>query len=173
MTPTNDKISLVPVEPEHLELLYKWENHPDVWRVSNTRVPLSKFALAKYIENSHRDIWESREQRLVIELNENKKAVGTIELFDFDPYHSRAGIGVMVFDAEDRRKGYASSAILLLMQYAKNELGIQQLYANIAQSNNASISMFEKLGFEQCGLKEKWLKTPAGWEGEYMYQAFL
>ncbi len=173
MTLSNDRIRLSAIEPEHLDLLYKWENDTEVWRVSNVRVPLSKHALAKYIQNSHRDIWESREQRLVIETLQNKRAVGTVELFDFEPYHSRAGVGVIIFERDDRLNGYAKQALSLVMNYAKNELGIQQLYANIAQSNQASIALFGKLGFELCATKKMWLKTPKGWESELTFQVFL
>lgn len=168
----NENITLRALEPDDLELLYAWENNPEVWRVSNTRTPLSKFALANYIKSSDRDIWESRELRLMIE-DAAHQPLGTIELFDFDPYHSRAGVGIMIHDASERRKGYASQALELLFDYALNELGLVQVYANIAATNTASIRLFEKLGFEVCGLKKRWLRIPGGWDDELFYQKFL
>lgn len=173
MSINNKKVKFVPIEPENLDWLYAHENSPQVWKVSNVRVPLSKYALAKYIENSHRDIWESKEQRLIIADYSSNKPLGTVELFDFDPYHGRAGVGIIIFDTNDRKKGYAQNALSLLMDYAKNELGIRQLYANIAQSNEPSILLFEKLGFKKTGHKQQWLKIPAAYEDELFYQVFL
>lgn len=169
---TNGNITLRALEPTDVDLLYHWENDSSVWRVSNTRTPLSKFALSAYIQSSHKDIWEIKEMRLVIESTE-KVALGTIELFDFDPYHSRAGVGVLIFNDSDRRKNLASEAMMLLFDYALNELGIAQLYANVAESNEASLQLFRKLGFELTGVKKRWLRIPGGWENEHLLQKFL
>jgi diamine N-acetyltransferase len=172
MALTNGNITLRALEPNDLELIYAWENNREVWRVSNTRTPLSKFALANYIKSNDRDIWESRELRLMIE-DAAHRPVGTIELFDYDPYHARAGVGLMVNEPSDRRKGFASQALELLFDYALNELGMVQLYANIAASNTPSLQLFEKLGFELAGRKKHWLKIPGGWDDECLYQKFL
>lgn len=168
----NHLITLRALEPDDVEMLYLWENDASVWRVSNTHTPLSKFMLANYIKSSDKDIWESREIRLIIQ-NIEGKPVGTVELFDFEPYHNRVGIGIMIYDQSERRKGIAQSALQLIIQYALTELGIFQMYANIAESNNASLELFLKLGFELVGIKKKWLRIPGGWENEHLFQKFL
>lgn len=172
MTLSNENINLRALEPDDVELLYHWENDTAVWRVSNTHAPLSKFMLANYIKSTNSDIWESKQLRLVIETVEGKP-VGTVELFDFDPYHSRAGVGIMVYETSERGKGIATQTLELLIAYALNELGLTQLYANIAQSNQASIQLFTKLGFEITGTKKQWLRTPSGHEDELILQKFL
>lgn len=53
-------IKLRAPEPSDLELLYTWENNMEIWKVSNTHTPYSKYVLKKYIESSHLDIWESK-----------------------------------------------------------------------------------------------------------------
>jgi diamine N-acetyltransferase len=169
---SNNKITLRALEPDDVDQLYSWENDSAVWKVSNTKTPVSKFILASYIKSADLDIWESKELRLVIETIDGK-AIGTVELFDFDPYHQRAGLGVMVFDEDNRQKGYASEAIELISDYALNEIGIYQLYANVAESNLASVGLFTKLGFEITGTKKNWIKIPNGWENEYLFQKIL
>lgn len=169
MNLTNGKITLRALEPEDVDLLYNWENDPKVWKVSNTCTPLSKYILASYIKTADRDIWESHELRLVIETIEGK-AVGTIELFDFEPYHSRSGLGILIADQEERRKGYASEACNLIEEYAKEQLGIYQLYVNIQESNIPSIRFFERQNYEQTGCKKHWIKTSMGWEDELILQ---
>ena len=172
MSLTSQDITLRALEPDDLELLYEWENDRSVWKVSNTYVPFSKFALANYIKSSDRDIWESKTLRLIIE-DGQKQAVGTVELFDFEPFHSRAGLGVMIYDKDKRQKGIASEAIKLMCDYSLNELGLSQLYVNIAESNEASLNLFRKLGFEQAGEKKRWLRVGSGWENELLFQKFL
>ena len=98
------------------------------------------------------------------------KNLGTMELFDFDPYHSRAGVGIVIFESSDRRTGIATEAFEILFDYVQNELGIAQLYANVAESNEPSLKLFGKLGFELAGVKKKWLRTIKGWENEHLLQ---
>jgi diamine N-acetyltransferase len=166
------KISLRPLETEDIELLYQWENNMEIWNVSNTRTPFSKYILAEYIKESIKDIYQTKQLRLIIQ-NENLEPVGAVDLFDFDPYHMRAGIGILIHDTKNRNHGYATDALNVIFSYALEVLGLKQLYANISAKNEVSIHLFEKAGFEKTGTKKNWLKTITGWEDEIMLQKFL
>ena len=161
-----------PLEPEDLEFLYKWENDPDIWKVSNTFTPFSRFILKQYIQESHRDIFEARQLRLIIQDLEGKPA-GAIDLFDFEPFHQRAGLGILIHSPEDRQKGLATDSLQLMLNYAKEVLGLHQLYANIPVNNPASIALFEKAGFQCTGTKKDWIKTTNGWLDEMTCQRIL
>ncbi|MBA7522215.1 hypothetical protein ES705_14333 [subsurface metagenome] len=91
------KINLRALEAEDIGLLYEWENDKRIWQVSNTITPFSKFILQKYLDNSHMDIYQAKQLRLMIDLAEgdSKRTVGAIDLFDFDPFHLRAGVGIL------------------------------------------------------------------------------
>ena len=166
------KIRFRALEPDDIDLLYDWENNTEIWDVSNTYEPFSKYILAKYIKDSQRDIYESRQIRMVIETLDGT-AVGAIDLFDFDPYHFRAGVGILIHDQKDRNLGYASDALKLLCDYAANYLRLHQLYANITEDNLASIQLFSGNGFELCGTKKDWRNTSNGWKTELMFQKIL
>jgi diamine N-acetyltransferase len=166
------KISLRPLEPEDVELLYAWENDRKIWEMSNTKTPFSRYILAEYIKNSHKDIYETKQLRLIIQNVENH-AVGAVDLFDFEPYHQRAGVGILIHKTENRNQGYATDALNALFDYSLNVLGLKQLYANISEDNHQSITLFEKTGFEKTGTKTSWLKTPTGWKDELFYQKML
>ncbi|WP_299581260.1 GNAT family N-acetyltransferase [uncultured Sunxiuqinia sp.] len=161
-----------PVEPEDLELIYQWENDPEIWQVSNTLVPFSRYILKQYIAESHRDIFEAKQLRLIIE-NIDGKAVGAIDLFDFEPYHQRAGIGILIYNKDEQGKGLATDALRLMALYATDILGLHQLYANITVDNEASIHLFKKVGFQLAGNKKDWIKTATGWLDEELYQLIL
>lgn len=167
---TCDEIILRAVEPEDLELLYRWENNIDYWLISNTIKPFSKYTLKKYIENSHKTIFETGQLRLMIDTKENKKTIGTIDLFDFDPFHQRAGVGILIADESSRRKGYASMALKCLIDYCFNTLQLHQLYCNILSSNCESMELFKKLGFIETGIKKDWIKTSNGYLDEHFFQ---
>jgi diamine N-acetyltransferase len=164
------KIKLRALEPEDLELLYEWENNDSYWVISNTVAPFSKYTLKRYIENSHKDIFETGQLRLMIEIPAEKKTIGTIDLFDFDPFHMRAGLGILIADDAERRKGYASLALKCLIDYCFNTLQLHQLYCNILANNCESMDLFKKQGFVQSGIKKDWVKTSEGYLDEYMFQ---
>ena len=166
------KIRFRALEPDDIDLLYSWENDAEIWNISNTYEPFSKYILAKYIKESQRDIYESKEVRMIIETL-NGKAVGAIDLFDFDPFHFRAGVGILVHDEKDRKLGYATDALQLLCNYAADYLRLHQLFANITEDNHASIQLFKNAGFELTGTKKDWRKTADGWKDELMFQKIL
>lgn len=164
------EVKLRPVEPEDLELLYNWENNIDFWMVSNTITPFSKYTLKRYIENSHKTIFETGQLRLMIELISSGETIGTVDLFDFDPYHRRAGVGILIAPSEHRRKGYATMAMTALIEYSFNVLQLHQLYCNVPGENKASLDLFISLGFSVIGLKRDWIHTGGGFVDEYMLQ---
>ena len=163
-----ENINLRALEPSDLDVLYNWENDTSIWKVSQTIAPFSKNILAKYLENAHQDIFTAKQLRLMIE--KNNTAIGTIELFDFDPVNLRCGIGIWIVDEENRRKGYAKEALTLIIKYAFSNLHLNQIYCNISSRNQASINLFGSLDFQLVGVKSKWNKTPEGWEDELLFQ---
>lgn len=163
-------IRLRALEPEDLELLYNWENNLSYWVVSNTVSPFSKYTLKRYVENSHKSIYEAGQLRLMIDHINDKVSIGTIDIFDFDPFHMRAGLGILIANEEYRRKGYATMALTCLIDYCFKTLQLHQLYCNILTNNCESLDLFRKIGFEQTGVKKDWIKTSDGYLDEYLFQ---
>jgi len=167
---TTEHIFLRAVEKSDLETLYRCENDLAVWKVSNTQTPFSKYVLEQYLESSHHDIYTNKQLRLMICLNDSKESIGTVDLFEFDPAHARIGVGVMVFEAF-RHKGYAFEALEGLKGYAFDVLMVNQLFCHIGRSNEGSIKLFERLGFENTGVKKQWNKISAdSFEDELIFQ---
>lgn len=167
----NEIIKLRAVEPGDLEKLYRWENDTSLWLVGNTRQPLSKFAIKQYLIDADKDIFESRQLRLMITHKPTQLTVGTVDLFDYDIYHSRIGLGLFV-DAAFQGQGIATQALHLTEDYVFNFLHIQQLYCHISEKNTASRRMFEKEGYETSGMLLKWIKTTTGYENIIVFQRF-
>ncbi len=172
MEEIKSRIELRALEPEDIDLLYRWENNKDIWQVSNTVAPFSRFVLTKYIESAHLDIYQTRQLRLMIDsVEENSiKTVGAIDLFDFEPLHNRAGVGILIAELENRNRGYASSSLKVLLNYVKDVLHLHQIYCNIMTSNSISLALFKKHGFELIGIKKDWIKVPDGYIDEMILQ---
>lgn len=163
------------VEPTDIDLLFGWENDPDVWHVSNTITPYSRYQIEQFVFNSQQDLFSTGQLRLIItarEKDDQRVPAGAVDLFEIDAVHRRAGIGILV-TSEYRNKGIATEALEMMIDYARETLHLHQLYCHIAENNPFSIRLFEKLGFVCCGTRREWLLTQDGWIDQYMYQLIL
>ena len=98
------------------------------------------------------------------------KPVGAIDLFEYDPIHRRAGIGILIYEQSDRGRGYASDAVETLCRYAHDTLRAHQLWCNVGADNEASLRLFRSAGFTEIGVKRDWLWRPDGYHDEVMLQ---
>lgn len=161
--------SLRALEPQDLDFLYDLENDIQIWEISNTLRPYSRAVLKEYLQNAHRDIFEVKQLRLCVH-DTNEVRIGLVDLFDFDPKHKRAGIGIIILNPADRNKGVGAEALSLMIEYAFKILELHQVYANILEDNLASIHLFEKLGFEKVGVKKEWIRWGGKFKNELLYQ---
>ena len=163
---SNTSVTLRALEPSDLDTLYRWENDDRLWLVSATTRPLSKQTLQFYIDSVN-DIYTDKQVRLMIDYN--GKSIGCIDLFEFDPLHQRAGVGIMI-DTPFEGKGLASESLLALKKYAFEQLGLHQLFCNISENNTKSITLFAKANFTLCGTKKDWVRVKGKWQNELIFQ---
>jgi len=163
------KVRLRALEPEDLEFLYTLENDTEFWEISHTQTPFSKFVLKHYIENSHLDIYEAKQLRFIIEETTNNNSVGMIDLFDFNPQHQRAGIGIVI-NHKFQQEGFASEALEILISYCFQKLNLHQLFANITPDNKKSIALFTRYDFLKTGDKKDWLFVNGNYKNELTFQ---
>ena len=170
MTLQSENIYLRALEPEDLSFIYEIENDQNIWEVSNTQTPYSRFLIKQYLENAHQDIYEAKQLRLVICKNKDFKAIGLIDLFEFDPRNNRAGIGIIIKSESERNHGVGSQALELIINYSFKNLNLNQLFANINAENSASIALFTKFGFEKIGTKKQWNLIDGKYQDEDLFQ---
>lgn len=166
----NQRIRLRALEPTDLDILYTWENNAVLWETSNTITPYSKDLLEQYLNQAHQDIYTNKQLRLMIETKVDRRTIGTIDLFDFEPRHRRAGVGILIADEQDRKKGYANEALALLKDYSISTLGLHQLHAHITVDNEASLALFLKAGFIIIGTKKDWVQSGTTWKSQLFLQ---
>ncbi len=162
-------INLRSLEPEDIDFLFSIENDEKFWEVSHTQTPFSKFLLNQYIRNSHMDIYEAKQLRLVIEEQKSNTTIGLIDLFDFNPKHKRAGIGILIHK-DFQKNGFAYEALKLLINYSFSHLDLHQLYANITSNNSKSLALFTKHNFKQVGIKKDWIFSHNNFKDEILFQ---
>ncbi|MFB9865209.1 GNAT family N-acetyltransferase [Rufibacter immobilis] len=167
------RIALRAPEPSDLDFLFDFENDTTLWPVSLSLTPFSREVLRQYLENATADIYAARQLRLMVCLRETDNTViGTVDLFDFEPLHQRAGVGIALAAAQ-RGKGYGLEVLQLLEAYAAQVLQLHQLYCSVGQENTASLKLFRQAGFQEIGVRQEWLRTPGGWQNVVEFQKLL
>ncbi len=163
----NENIVIRAAEPQDAKLIYDWENDRDIWRVSETYMPYSLYQIEQFLFSN--DLFSTRQIRFIIERKNDNVNIGCIDIYDFDPVHMRAGIGILL-QKDFRKQGYANEALELLIDYVFNTLMLKQIYCLIDETNIDSLNLFKKIGFTQCGLRKEWIRTTDGFIDELEFQ---
>jgi diamine N-acetyltransferase len=168
VTLQGDLVNLRALELKDLTFLYTIENDESLWELSQTKTPFSKDILQKYLETAQKKPQKIKQLRLVITSKTNEP-IGFIDLFELDSENKRAGVSIVILNSH-RRNGFGKEALSLLIQYSFNALGLHQVYSNVLEDNNASICLFESVGFEKIGLKKDWRLYEGRYKNEYLFQ---
>ena len=166
MLKSNWNIRLRQPSIKDLDDLLGWEN--DVLKIDHTDMPVfyTKDQMVIYL-NSNQDPFMNGQVRYMIILNDI--STGYIDLYNFDIVNSRAGVGIFI-DKNFRKKGIANKALKTLIEISSKELHLNQLFAEVFQSNKAAIALFEHAGFTLSGLKKQWIRKQEAYEDLLFFQ---
>lgn len=159
-------------EPADVDRMFIWENDSALWPYGSATAPLSHKCLSDYVAAYDGDIFSARQLRLVIELAEEGRAVGLLDITDFDPRDRHARIGIFV-EPSQRRHGIALHALELAKRYARECPGIHSLQALVAADNEPSRRLFAAAGFNTCGRVRSFIRRGQSYCDIIIYQTLL
>ncbi len=153
---SGEKVTLREMRDDDLELMFDWENRPELDYLGDEHQPLTEAQISNFINHSTGDIYTDGQLRLMIE--KDNGTIGCIDLFEFDQHNQRAGVGILIADVENRKSGFAKEALGLLTNYCFSVLNFRQLYCHIPVDNEASLKLFSSSGFKETGRCKDWVK---------------
>ncbi len=127
-------------------IIFKWENDPENWVVSE-RDKVYTFEEIQALIASAADFKESNQKRWMISKQDNQ-VIGTIDVFQGGFKKGQVGIGILIAEEENREKGFAKQAVFQAINKCIVDFSINTFYADAHVSNQASIALFIKCGFE-------------------------
>lgn len=93
----------------------------------------------------------------IINHSETKVSLGMIELSKIDWKNKNAYLGVLIGSKNQRRKGFATESLKILINLAFQHWNLHKLYALVIEANLPSIKLFEKMNFiKEAVLKENY-----------------
>lgn len=159
------------IEPEDLDLMYIVENDPEVCRYSCTTVPLSRYALRRYIEESGGDLYRDSQVRMTIMDAATGAPCGFLDITDLDAAHRRAQVGIVLVP-EAQGRGIATGALHEAAIYARSQ-GLHQLYAIVADENVRAKNLFLRSSYKEVAVLPQWLCCDGVFTDAVLYQHIL
>jgi len=163
--------SLRALELEDLDFLFAIENDTRFWKYANRTKPYTKAFLTEYILQSHLSIQEAQQLRLAL-VDTAGKALGFVDLFEVDLHHRRAAVGIIIHP-DCHQQGLGTLGLQMLLDYCQAHLSLHQLFCDIDATNEVSLQLFEKAGFEHTGTKKDWNYYDGAFHSVKTYQKIL
>ena len=161
--PGTPRLRLRALAPEDADFLYQTENDTTAWPDSDTVAPYSRELLRGYALTYGADPYAEGQLRLVAEDAATHEPIGVADLYDISARHRRAWVALYIVRGR-RRSGAGAEALRLLEKYAAQTLLLDNLGAKVAETNTASMRLFESAGYDKAGVMKGWLKTAGGEE---------
>lgn len=146
---TGATIALRPLEEEDLPYIVQWRNQERVRR---------SFFHKGFISHAGQKLWFDRylkdpTQEIMIAVSlDQGKPVGMIGLYHIDHRNHKAEVGMtIVGDPAVWGRGIGTEMLELLKEYAFRDLNLNRLYAYAIDTNQASVRMKLKCGFQLEG----------------------
>ena len=140
-----------PIDHEaHPEIESRWTHDAEFMRLMELKPvrPLSPAMVKKQYEVIEKEMDEDKNMfYFTIRARADDRLIGkaVVEWIDWTNRNGfiRLGIGA----SEDRRKGYGSQALRLLLRYVFGELNLHRVTAVLPAYNEGAIRLFQKFGF--------------------------
>lgn len=161
MEPVKDRIYLAPMSEEHITRYMSLSGDPDLittmgWTPfrpdeRDRFLSVTKVLTVPGLENG-RDVTFS------IITTANDKGIGYVSIKGINEAEGRAEVGIALMNNDYRGHGYGTEALRQAVDYAFNELGLNQLGLTVFPSNRRAVRAYEKIGFKKAEvLRDSWL----------------
>lgn len=161
-------VRLRAIEPADWETYFAWNQDDEQARTLYfVPLPQSQEAVRRFADNAAVQGQDDDGFRFGIE-NKAGELVGDITVNDCNWRVGSLSYGLNI-KREQRRKGYASEAVLLVLRYYFQEMRYQKVTVRIYSFNEPSIKLHEKLGFQQEGRIRRTVFTRGQYADELVY----
>jgi RimJ/RimL family protein N-acetyltransferase len=150
------------------ELMARWSRDAEYLRQmdSDPARPVATKPLQDELEG---ELEDNNSQTFVIYTLDGDKAIGFVSLGAISWNNGDAWVGIGVWDAEYRGKGYGTDAMRLMLRYAFTELNLYRVTLGVFEYNPRAQRSYQKAGFVLEGrVREELNRNGRRWDGLYM-----
>lgn len=142
-------INLSKIKKEDMEYIYRWFSDDKFLKYYDyyPPVPLSKEEIDKIFND-----YENSNKSKVFAVRLDNTIIGVAGFDDIIEENKVATLFIGLGNKNERRKGYGSEAMKLLLEYGFNDLSFHRIQLNVLEFNVGAIFLYEKFGFKKEGI---------------------
>ena len=134
------------------EIESKWTHNAEFMRLFEFEParPMSAAIVKKQYEKLEKKIDEDKNlYHFMIRAKADDRLIGKAMIQRIEWANGGCQIRLGIGSAEDRRKGYGTQALKMLLRFAFAELNMFRVTANVAEYNEGAIALMQKFGFTE------------------------
>jgi len=159
------RVRLRALEETDLQRCHEWINDPEVIEHLAARFPISTHDERKWLLQASSG---ESDKSFAIETAEGEH-IGNIGLHRIHYLDRNAELGILVGAKGWWNQGYGTDAILTLLKFAFEEMGLHRVYLRVDADNPRAIRCYEKCGF----IREGTFRDATYRRGKYIDQHFM
>ena len=141
------EIYISEIKREDLKFIHWVENLEEYWHINEHPGPFTIEEITNFFFPPKK-YYLHKQQRWIIRKNDEDFPIGILDAFSFNDIEKSIGIGILIPNQKDHNKGFGREALRLLIKKLTFDKQISIVFALIDKDNAASISLFEKTGFQ-------------------------
>lgn len=141
-------VSLGPLRRELIPRYQRWNNDLSTSRTLGLSWPTTREQESATYEQRVND---PGAVYFTVYENASSLPIGIAYLYEIESRHARASYGIVIGESENRGKGYGTEATRLVLDYAFNALGLENVMLTVLSFNAGGIRAYEKAGFTTFG----------------------
>lgn len=145
-----NKVLIRSVEQEDLPHIYNWSNDFELKELFDFVVSFTSFEELANQFNSR--LCEENIIDFTVVERETKMPVGRCMLTDIDYVNRKSLCSLYIGDSKSRDKGYGTEAMILLMKFAFEDLGLNRLGLWVFDYNKRAIKCYKRCGMKVEGI---------------------
>ena len=160
-----DKVYLSPMNVDDYSQYVEWLNNYDIAKCINHYANMVSIVGEKeWLEKA-----SSEKYNFAIIKKEDDTLMGNISLMHINFVDRTAELGIFIGNTENLSHGYGSEAIMLLLDYAFNQVNLNNIMLKVYDFNKRAIKAYEKCGFKIFGVWEESHYV----DGEYCGEVYM
>lgn len=140
---SGDRVTLNTGQLDDYAFVEELHNDPATRHQAGISLPWIRTAVAELVEE--------REDVAIFLVCRDGTGIGSVLLADIDTQADKVELGYTIHPIE-QNAGYATEAVRLCLRHAFDDSGLERVWAQVNDGNEASKRVLEKAGFQQEGL---------------------
>lgn len=144
-----EKICLGPVLNGDVPSLFNWFDSQDLVRANGPYRPVDESKFHQWVNTAGND--PSR-VLFAIRRQVDMRLMGYVHLSGIHPVIRSAELGIAIGPAPERRQGFGSEALGLILDYCWREMNLQRVSLTVLSNNPDALRLYTRFGFQVEGL---------------------